>query len=103
MWADNRLLLELKNGKLLFRQKPLSLEKSSEAMQGTHICTAACPQSLFCGIRRDRPIPRDASDPDNTECTAARNFPRGVHTADSEAGTREVRILHRDFSSLIMC
>jgi hypothetical protein len=42
MRIDKRPLIELKNGKLIFRQKPLALEKSSEAMQGTHPRIAVC-------------------------------------------------------------
>ena len=32
--VDKQALVELKNGKVLFRQKPLSCEKMSETMQG---------------------------------------------------------------------
>ena len=33
--SDKLPLVELKNGKVIFRQKPLSCEKMSETMQGT--------------------------------------------------------------------
>lgn len=33
--ADKPLLVELKNGKLVFKQKTLAFEKMSETMQGT--------------------------------------------------------------------
>jgi len=50
MKIDKRPLVELKNGKLIFRQKPLSLEKSSETMQGTWIRIEACYLNLFHGV-----------------------------------------------------
>lgn len=32
--SDRSMLVDLKNGKLLLKQKPMSLEKMSETMQG---------------------------------------------------------------------
>jgi hypothetical protein len=47
---------------------------------------------LSRGIHRDRSIPRDAPDQDRAGCTSTREIPRGVHTTDSEVGSREVRV-----------
>ena len=85
VWIDKRLLVELKNGKLIFRQKPLPLDKSSETMQGTHSRIAVTKARLMVPFR-NRSVPRDARDPVNTERTPARNYPGGVQTAHSEVG-----------------
>lgn len=52
-------LAEIKNGKVSFKQKPMSLDKQSETLQGTFsFCVRR--KSLICVSPRNRQISRDA-------------------------------------------
>ncbi len=50
-------LVELKNGKVYFRQKPLSLEKQSETLQGEFLSLYIALIPLPIYILRNRQIP----------------------------------------------
>ena len=44
------LLVELRNGKLVFKQKALSFEKMSETLQGASLVASSCPHATTHNI-----------------------------------------------------
>lgn len=91
---EKPLLVELKNGRLVFKQKTLSFEKMSDTMQGaSQSDTSRDPFVAHSSIwpDRDRQVPRDAGGKARREGITPHRRTRRTQTRNCETRPREVR------------